>query len=156
MDKDEELEKITQQLQEQIMEQARQIYTDKVINLWLHPLNLGKLEQPDGYAKVTGSCGDTMEIFLKFQDDRISKCTFLTDGCGATLACGSVVSELSRDKTFNQALASISADVILKELGGLPEENIHCAQLASETLRRALADYLYQKKSPWKKQYRKI
>ncbi|MBN2246504.1 MAG: iron-sulfur cluster assembly scaffold protein [Candidatus Aminicenantes bacterium] len=156
MSKDEELEKLTQQLQEQIMEQARQVYTEKVIDLWLHPRNLGRLEQPDGYAKVTGSCGDTMEIFLKFQDDRISECAFLTDGCGATLACGSVVSELSRNKTFNQALASISAEIILKELGGLPEENVHCAQLASETLRRALADYLYQKKSPWKKQYRKI
>jgi len=156
MSKDKELEKLTQQLQEQIMEQARKVYTDEVIDRWLHPRNMGRLEQPEGYAKVTGSCGDTMEMFLKFQDEQITECTFLTDGCGATLACGSVATETAKNKTFTEALASISADVILKKLGGLPPENIHCAQLASETLRRALADYLYQKKSSWKKQFRKI
>jgi nitrogen fixation NifU-like protein len=156
MNKDEELEKFTQQLQQQIMEQAQKIYTEAVIDRWLHPRNMGRLEQSDGYATVTGSCGDSMEIFLKIDNEKISECTFLTNGCGATLACGSMVTEIAKNKTFTQALASISTDAILKNLGGLPQENVHCAQLASETLRRALADYLYQKKSSWKKQYRKI
>lgn len=156
MNKDEELEKFTQQLQQQIMEQAQKIYTEDVIDRWLNPRNMGRLQQPDGYATVTGSCGDTMEIFLKIDNDKINECTFLTNGCGATLACGSMVTEMAKNKTFTQSLASISADAILKNLGGLPQENVHCAQLASETLRRALADYLYQKKATWKKQYRKI
>ncbi len=77
-----------------------------------------------------------------------------TDGCGTTIACGSVATGLARNKPFTQALGSVSAEKILEQLEGLPEEDVHCAQLAAETLRRALADYLYQKKNPWKKHYR--
>ena len=119
------------------------------------PPHLGTIETPDGHARVTGRCGDTMEMFLKMKDDVILQCTFQTDGCGTTIACGSVATELARGKTFTLALASVSAGEILKKLGGLPEEDVHCAQLAAETLRRALADYLYQKRSPWKKHYRR-
>jgi nitrogen fixation NifU-like protein len=65
-----------------------------------------------------------------------------------------MATELAQNKSFTQALGGVTADEIIKKLGGLPEEDIHCAQLAAETLRRALADYLYQKRSPWKKHYR--
>ncbi|MFQ5721784.1 MAG: iron-sulfur cluster assembly scaffold protein, partial [Candidatus Aminicenantales bacterium] len=83
-------------------------------------------------------------------------CSFQTDGCGTTIACGSMATEIARGKSFTQALALISAEEILKRIGGLPPADVHCAQLAAETLRRALADYLYQKRNPWKKSYRKI
>lgn len=114
-----------------------------------------KINNPDGYAKVKGTCGDTMEMYIKIRDEKISECGFQTDGCGTTIVCGSVVTELALNKFFTQALALISADQILKKLGGLPPSNIHCAQLAAETLRRALADYFNKRKDSWKQFYRK-
>lgn len=155
METETDLEKFARQLQEQIMEQIRKEYSEIVIDHWQNPRNFNKMENPDGYAKVKGSCGDAMEMFIRMKDDRIAQCTFQTDGCGTTIVCGSVASEAVQNKTFTQALALISADEILKRLGGLPESDVHCAQLASEALRRALADYLYQKKTPWKKHYRR-
>ncbi len=155
MDKDQNLEKFAKELQEQIMEQIKKRYSESVIEHWQSPRNFTKIDHPDGYAQVKGSCGDTMEMYLKIKDDVIRECTFQTDGCGTTIVCGSVATDLVQNKTFTQALACVSANEILKRLGGLPESDVHCAQLAAETLRRALADYLYQKSSSWKKHYRK-
>lgn len=151
----EELERFTRALQEQIMEQIRKRYSETVINHWQNPRNFRKMDKPDGYAQVKGSCGDTMEMFIRMKDNKISECTFQTDGCGTTIVCGSMVTKLAHDKTYIQALGLVSADEILKKLGGLPESDIHCAQLAAETLRRALADILYHKRSSWKKHYRR-
>jgi nitrogen fixation NifU-like protein len=155
MSKNEDLEKFAKELQEQILEQIKKRYSQVVIDNWQNPKNFRKIENPDGYAQAKGSCGDTMEMFLKMKGDIIQQCSFQTDGCGTTIACGSVATELALGKNFTEALASVSAGQILKRLGGLPEEDIHCAQLAAEALRRALADHLYQKQSPWKKHYRK-
>ena len=152
---DKDIEKFAQELQEQILEQVRKQYSEVVIDHWQNPRNFKKVENPDGYAEVKGPCGDTMEMFIKMKNECISECGFQTDGCGTTIVCGSVVTELALNKSFLEALAVISPDQILKKLGGLPESDVHCAQLAAETLRRALADYLYQKKAPWKKAYRR-
>ena len=153
--KEENLDKYARELQEQIMEQIRKRYSDGVIDHWQNPRNLKNIEAPDGYASVKGSCGDTMEMFIKIKNDRIIECGFQTDGCGTTIVCGSVATTLAQDKTFIEALAAVSANVILKRVGGLPASDVHCAELAAETLRRALADYLYQKKTPWKKSYKR-
>ena len=154
MDKDQDLEKYAKKLQEQIFEQLKKRYTENVINHWQNPRNFQKMNNPDGYAQLKGPCGDTMEMFLAMKEGNVKHCTFQTDGCGTTIACGSVATELIQNKSFTHALGSVSADEILKQLGGLPEEDVHCARLAAETLRRALADYLYQKRTPWKKRYR--
>ncbi len=156
MGKDETIDKFARELQEQIMAQIRKTYSEAVIDHWQNPRNFKKIESPDGYASVKGSCGDTMEMFLKLNDERITDCGFQTDGCGTTIACGSVATELALGRSFTRALAGVSAQEILKRLGGLPAGDIHCAQLAAETMRRALADYLYQKKSHWKKHYRRF
>jgi nitrogen fixation NifU-like protein len=142
-----DLEKFTSELQKQIMEQIRKRYSQIVIDHWQNPRNFRKIENPDGYAKVKGPCGDTMEMFIKIKEETISECAFQTDGCGTTIACGSISTELAKDKSFTQALASVGSGEILEKLGGLPEVDVHCAHLAAETLRRALADYLYQKRS---------
>jgi len=155
MPKENELEEFARKLQEQIMEQLKQQYSETVIQHWQNPKNFHRIEQPDGYGKVTGSCGDTMEMFIRLKQGRISQCSFMTDGCGTTIACGSIATEIARGKTFTEALGAVKGDEILKQLGGLPEESVHCAFLASETLRRALADWLYQQRSGWKKHYRK-
>lgn len=153
--KEEDLDKYARELQEQIMEQIKKRYSETAIDHWQNPRNFKKIEAPDGYASVKGSCGDTMEMFIKMKNDRVSECGFQTDGCGTTIVCGSVATTLAQDKTFIEALAGVSADVILKRVGGLPASDVHCAELAAETLRRALADYLYQKKTPWKKNYKR-
>jgi nitrogen fixation NifU-like protein len=154
MAKDNDVDKFAQELQKQIMEQIRKRYSETVIDHWQNPRNFRKIENPDGYAKVKGSCGDTMEMYLKTDKENISECGFQTDGCATTIVCGSVATELVLNKSIIQAMGLVSADKILKILGGLPQPDVHCAQLASETLRRALADYLYQKGTPWKKHYR--
>ena len=153
MDKDQDLEKYAKELQKQILEQIKKRYSGTVIAHWQNPHNFQKLDNPDGSARLKGSCGDTMEMFLKVKDGVIQQCTFQTDGCGTTIACGSVATGLAQNKSFTQALGSVSADEILRQLEGLPEEDVHCAQLAAETLRRALADYLYKKRVSWKKHY---
>ena len=149
-----ELKRFTEQLQKEILERIRKEYSDAVIERWQNPKNFFRMDNPDGYAKTRGVCGDTMEMFLKVRDGIIQESSFQTDGCGTTIACGSMATELAHNKSFNEALAGVSAQEILKRLGGLPEADTHCAQLASETFRRALADYLYHKKDSWKKNYR--
>jgi len=156
MEKNDEIEKFTRELQEQIMSDLLRTYSPVVIDHWQNPRNFRVLEAADGYAKNTGTCGDTMEMFLKVRDERIVECSFQTDGCGTTVVCGSVATELAVGKSILEALGAVSATELLRLLGGLPEASVHCAQLAAETLRRAMADYLYQKKEPWKKNYRKI
>jgi len=143
---DKDLEQFARELQEQILEQIRRRYSQTVIDHWQNPRNFSRIENPDGYAKLKGPCGDTMEMFVKFKGETIKECAFQTDGCGTTIACGSVTTELAKDKSFLHALAGISSNKILKKLGGLPEADIHCAHLAAETLRRALADCLSKKK----------
>jgi nitrogen fixation NifU-like protein len=147
----EDIEKFARELQDQIMKQIRKRYSETVIDHWQNPRNFKKIEEPDGYASVKGSCGDTMEMFIKMGREKITSCGFQTDGCATTIVCGSVATELA----FTEALARVSADEILKILGGLPPADIHCAELAAETLRRALADCLYHKQFPWKKHYRR-
>ncbi len=155
MSQDDKLEEFTRQLQAQILERIKKRYPPAVIDHWQNPRHFFRMEHPDGYARVKGSCGDTMEMFVRMKGEMIAECAFQTDGCGTTIACGSMAAELTGGKTFTQALAGVSSQEILKHLGGLPPEDVHCAQLAAESLRRALADALYQKGAPWKKHYRK-
>jgi nitrogen fixation NifU-like protein len=147
-----DLEEFACKLQEQIMEQIRERYSPAVIDHWQNPRNFGKMDNPSGYAKVKGPCGDTMEMFIKVVEETITECTFQTDGCGTTIACGSVSTELAEKKSFVHALASVYSDKILGKLKGLPEEDVHCADLAAFTLRRAIADCLHRKnhKTQWK------
>jgi nitrogen fixation NifU-like protein len=155
MSEDDEIEKFTRELQDQIMANVRRTYGPVVVDHWQSPRNHKIIENPDGRAQLQGTCGDTMEMFLKVKDETITECAFQTDGCGTTIVCGSVATELAAGKTLIEALGAVSTAAILKVLGGLPESDVHCAQLAAETLRRALADYLHQKSTPWKKTYRK-
>lgn len=152
---DKEVEEFVRQIQEQILNDLRKIYSEKVIELLQTQPNRGEMANPDGYAKVKGSCGDTMEMFLRVQDDVIEDCRFETDGCGSTQVSGSAATCLVKGKTILEALGLVSAESILKFLGGLPESDVHCAQLAAETLRRAIADYLTNKGAGWRKLYRR-
>jgi nitrogen fixation NifU-like protein len=141
-------------LQELILEDARKIYSETTIDHFMNPRNLGDMEDADGFGRVTGSCGDTMEIWLKVKNGAIASATFMTDGCGTSIASGSMITELARGKNVGEA-RRISQQDVLGALGGLPQESEHCALLAADTLKEAIKDYLTMEREPWKRAYRK-
>jgi nitrogen fixation NifU-like protein len=143
-----------EELQELILGDARKVYSETTIDHSMNPRNVGILEDADSFARVTGPCGDTMEIWLKVMDGIIVQATFYTDGCGTTIASGSMVTETAKGKSITEA-QKIGQQAVLDALGGLPEESQHCALLAANTLKEAIGDYLVMKKEPWKKAYRK-
>lgn len=128
-------------LQDQILKETREAYGQMAFERWLSPLYLGALDNPDGHGRLTGSCGDTMEIFLKFERERVVEATFLTDGCGPSAVCGSFAAELALGKSLDEVTA-ITGETILEVLGGLPQEEQHCAFLAAATLQDALDHYM--------------
>ncbi len=135
-----DFDQFADQLQRDIMEEMRRDYSEKVIELFLNPKNLGKIEDANGHGKVRGSCGDTMEIFLKIEADLIIEAKFLTDGCGPSIVCGSIVTELVKGKYIKNAF-KINTAKVLEELGGLPEADQHCAKLATDTLHNAILTF---------------
>jgi nitrogen fixation NifU-like protein len=126
------------ELQEQILQEARAYYSAKVVEEFYQPKNVGVIMGPDGYGSVLGPCGDTMDIYLRLDGQRIVKAAFMTDGCGATIACGSMVTQLVENRSLEEA-AAITPEELTQALDGLPEEHAHCAVLAVNTLREAIA-----------------
>ena len=131
-------------LQDQIFQETRAVYGDIAFQRWLNPLYMGRLENPDGYGRITGSCGDTLEIFLNFENGNVKNASFQTDGCGSSTVCGSFAAEQSLGKSPDQIL-NITGDTILEKLEGLPEEDKHCALLSADALQEALNDYMIKK-----------
>ncbi|RPJ02164.1 MAG: iron-sulfur cluster assembly scaffold protein [Candidatus Aminicenantes bacterium] len=154
-DRTEKLEEAARRLQEEMERDILRTYGPTVLDHWKHPRNLGLLKDPDGCARLTGTCGDTMEMSVRLDKDIVVGCGFQTDGCGTTVVCGSAATWLAMNRTFIEALGAVNARSILELLGGLPETDVHCAELAAETLRRALADHLANRNSAWKKGYRR-
>jgi len=148
----EEFDDSFKELEQSVMEDMKRVYSEKTIDHFLNPRNLGEIPAPDGFGRVTGSCGDTMEIYLKVRDDRVINASFWTDGCGPSIASGSMITELARGKSVLEA-QKITQQDILDALGGLPEDSVHCALLAADTLKEAIKDYLAFKKEPWKRAY---
>jgi nitrogen fixation NifU-like protein len=146
-------DKFISTVQKQVIEQALEIYSETVVQHALFPRNHGPMENPDGHARVTGPCGDTMEIFLRVQNGRITEASFHTDGCTTSIASASMAAELATGKKVQDA-RRISKEQILEALEGLPKESQHCALLASNTLKAAVSDYLKIAKESWKKLYR--
>ena len=136
-----ELDDFVTELQEQILEDTREAYGDAAYERWLNPLYKGRMQDPDGFAVLTGHCGDTMTMFLKFAGDSVADASFETDGCGAGAVCGSFAAEMAIGKTPDQLL-DVTGEAILERLGGLPKTEEHCAFLAGETLQEALNEYM--------------
>jgi len=143
-----------EQLEELVKAEMRKVYSETTIDHAMNPRNFGELENADGFGKITGPCGDTMEIWLRVKNGTITEATFLTDGCGTSISSGSMVTELVKGKSISDA-QKISPQDVLNALGGLPEESKHCALLAANTLKAATRDYLAMEKEPWKRGYRK-
>jgi len=140
--------------EELVKAEMRKVYSETAVDHAMNPRNVGRMEGAHGFARVTGPCGDTMEIWLKERNNIIAEAMFTTDGCGTTIAAGSMVTELAKGKTVIQAQKIRQQDV-LNALGGLPEESQHCALLAANTLKEAVKDYLAFKNEPWKRAYQR-
>ncbi|NPU85183.1 MAG: iron-sulfur cluster assembly scaffold protein [Syntrophaceae bacterium] len=112
-------------------------FSDRVLDYGTNPRNYGSLDNPDGYAKYTGPCGDTVEMFLLAADGRVTGASFRTDGCTPALASASAVTVMATGKTIRECVR-IDPEAVLAHLGGLPDDSRHCALLAVRTLRRAL------------------
>lgn len=146
-------DEIIRALQERILEETGQQLSRTVVDHLLHPRNPGAMDHPDGHAKITGPCGDTMEIFIRVEGATIAGASFLTDGCGTTLVSASMAVELALDRTVHDA-RTITQEMILERLGGLPEGSQHCALLAANTLQACLDDHDGTRRQPWKRLYR--
>jgi len=130
---------MVEEIQRQIIEDERATYSQKVIEEYYNPKNLGRMSDPDAVGIVQGWCGDTMEIYLRMNSSRIEEATFMTDGCGPTVACGSKLTAMVRGMSLGKAFQVTQHDLVAA-LDGLPEESLHCAELAVSTLREAIAN----------------
>ncbi len=140
---------------EEALEEARRRYGDKVIANALKPEHFGELDNPDGYGKITGRCGDTIEVFLKVRGGKVLDAGFVTDGCMTTIAASNAALRVIKGKALGAA-RTITQEQVLDDLGGLPEEDEHCASLAASTVRAAAIDCEKMQSEPWKKAYRKL
>jgi nitrogen fixation NifU-like protein len=134
------LDRLVADLQREIDHKEQALYSAKVLQQARNPTNLGCMEAPDAHAVVTGSCGDTMAIYLRLNGSTIQEATFMTDGCGSSLACGNMLTRMVQGMPLEEANEVNPEDLTLA-LDGLPEESAHCAKLAVNTLRQAIAQY---------------
>jgi nitrogen fixation NifU-like protein len=111
-----------------------------VLRAALFPERLGRMEQPDGYARAQGHCGDLMTFYLRIEDERITQITFTTDGCDATIASGEMLASMVEGVSLAEA-GQVTPEELLAALEGLPPNHVHCAGLAVATLRAAIAGY---------------
>ncbi len=116
-------------------------YSDKVMDHFQNPRNVGVIEDADGIGKIGSPvCGDVLEFYIKVKDNRIENVKFRTLGCGAAIAVSSMISEMAKGKPLDDVLNITNMDVA-EELGGLPEKKLHCSNLGAEALHEAIKDY---------------
>ena len=121
------------------------MYSQKVIDLFMNPKNVGRIDNADGVGEVGNPvCGDVMKIYLKIENDRIVDVKFETFGCAAAIATSSMVTEMVKGKTLQEALQVTNKDVA-EALDGLPPQKLHCSLLAEEGIKAAIEDYLAKK-----------
>jgi nitrogen fixation NifU-like protein len=117
------------------------MYSEKVMDHFMNPRNVGEIENADGVGEEGNpTCGDAMRITIKVEKDIITDVKFKTFGCGAAIAVSSMVTEMAKGKTLDEALA-ITKESIASELEGLPPQKMHCSNLGADALRRAIEDY---------------
>ena len=117
------------------------VYSQKVMEHFMHPRNVGEIEDADGVGEVGNPiCGDMMTFYIKVKDNRLADIKFKTFGCGAAIAVSSMVSEMAIGKTLEEAL-KITPKLVADELEGLPKQKFHCSNLGAQALQKAIQDY---------------
>jgi nitrogen fixation NifU-like protein len=121
------------------------VYSQKVMEHFMHPRNVGEIEDADGVGEVGNPvCGDMMTFYIKVKDNRLADIKFKTFGCGAAIAVSSIVSEMAMGKTLEEAL-KITPKSVADELEGLPKQKFHCSNLGAQALQEAIQDYRSKK-----------
>ena len=121
------------------------MYSEKVMDMFRNPKNMGEIENPDGIGRVGNpKCGDLMELYIKVENDIITDVKFKTFGCAAAIATSSMITEMAKGKTLDEALKITRQDVA-DELEGLPPIKMHCSNLAADALQAAIEDYRKKK-----------
>ena len=122
-------------------------YSEKVMQHFMNPHNVGEISDADGIGEIGNPvCGDMMTFYIKVKDNKIDDVKFKTFGCGAAIAVSSMVSDLAKGKTLEEALKITNKDVA-NELGGLPKNKMHCSNLGADALHAAIKDYLKKHKN---------
>ena len=117
------------------------LYSEKVMDHFENPRNVGKMPDADGIGEVgNAKCGDIMRMYLKIKDDKIEDVKFETFGCGSAIASSSMATEMIKGKTIDEALALTNKEVV-EALGGLPAHKLHCSVLAEEAVKSAVKNY---------------
>lgn len=117
------------------------MYTDKVMDHFTNPRNVGEIEDANGVGEVgNASCGDIMKIYLKVENNIIKDVKFKTFGCGAAIATSSMVTEMALGKSLEEAL-ELSNQAVAEALDGLPSQKMHCSNLAADALHEAIKNY---------------
>jgi nitrogen fixation protein NifU and related proteins len=117
------------------------VYSDKVMDHFMHPRNVGEIENADGVGEVGNPvCGDMMSFYIKVKDNKLEDIKFKTFGCGAAIAVSSMVSEMAMGKTLEEAM-KITPQSVADELEGLPKQKFHCSNLGAQALHKAIEDY---------------
>ena len=118
------------------------IYSEKVMDHFTNPRNVGEIANPDGVGEEGNPvCGDMMTFYIKVKDNRLEDVKFKTFGCGAAIAVSSMVSEMAKGKTLEEA-RKITPELVAKELEGLPKNKFHCSNLGAQALNKAIDDYM--------------
>jgi nitrogen fixation NifU-like protein len=121
------------------------IYSEKVMDHFTNPRNVGEISNPDGVGEEGNPvCGDMMTFYIKVKDNRLDDVKFKTFGCGAAIAVSSMVSEMAKGKTIDEA-RKITPELVAKELEGLPKNKFHCSNLGAQALNKAIDDYVAKK-----------
>jgi len=121
------------------------VYSEKVMDHFMHPRNVGEIEDADGVGEVGNPvCGDMMAFYIKVKNNRLADIKFKTFGCGAAIAVSSMVSEMAMGKTLAEAL-KITPKSVADELEGLPKQKFHCSNLGAQALQKAIQDYQSKK-----------
>jgi len=127
------------------------IYSEKVMEHFMHPRNVGEIENPSGVGEEGNPvCGDMMTFYIKVKDNRLEDVKFKTFGCGAAIAVSSMVSEMAMGKTIEEAL-KITPAAVAAELEGLPKNKFHCSNLGAQALHKAIEDYQSKQKAQGEK-----
>ena len=123
------------------------VYSEKVMDHFIHPRNVGEIENADGIGEEGNPvCGDMMTFYIKVKGNRLEDVKFKTFGCGAAIAVSSMVSEMAKGKTIEEAL-KITPALVATELEGLPKNKYHCSNLGAQALHKAIEDYLSKQKA---------
>lgn len=118
------------------------VYNDVVMDHFMHPRNVGEIENPDGVGEVGNPvCGDMMTFYIKVKDNHLEDVKFKTFGCGAAIAVSSMVSEMAKGITIEEA-QKITPELVAQKLEGLPKQKFHCSNLGAQALNKAIDDYL--------------